>query len=231
MAKKVTGFTTSIERRKSKTDNHFNKERNLKYGMTQDIIKNHCKDGMTILELFGGIGMTTGYIINTIIPKKLVVNELDKDCVDLLKKNFNKSFIEIKQEDAFKWKDYDFDIAFIDGGFTLGKCGDYVPIFTHIKNSPLKKFVFTDVGVFRFSFTKKEEREEKIKEYLDAVNLLFAAMHFHITEVYKIKSSGICMMVVESGDGYNYIIHNWDKEDENWKKYGIDVYTKNMFFD
>lgn len=223
---KVTGFTTSIERRKSKTDNHFNKERNLKYGMTHEIIKNHCKDGMTIFELFAGIGMTTGYIINTIIPKRLVVNELDEACVDLLKKNYDNAFIEVKQEDAFKWEDYGYDIAFIDGGFTLGTSKTYEPVLEAIKNSKLQKFVFTDVGVFRFSFTKKEEREGKIKDYLNKVNDFFGRYGFHITEVYTVKTSGICMMVVERGEKTEYKYILWEKEDVRWKDYGSDVYKK-----
>ncbi len=229
---KVTGFTTSIERRKSKTDNHFNKERNLKYGMTKDIIENHCHNGMTILELFAGIGMTTGYIVNSITPSKLVLNEFDDGCIELLKKNYQLPFVEIKKEDAFKWTDYDYDIAFIDGGFTLGKADTYKPIFEAIKNSNLKKFVFTDVGVFKFSFVKKEKRPTEIKRYLDSVNSIFKEYGFLITEVYQIKTSGICMMVVERDNKNDYVVYNWEKEDIRWKDYGSDVYreAKEVFF-
>jgi len=190
------------------------KSYDLKYGILNHIIKENLKDGMNILELFGGVGLTSCLIQKKIIPKKQEVLEICEKCIEILKrkeKNF-KNFI-VKNQNAFSFDDYsDYDYIFIDNAFTLSKFSIFDRLFNRISKMNKGNIILTETGIFNLRFNKKspekhfeEVNDRFIKKYGLFIKNVYYTSNFSIIHLIKNKTE----MKIEK----------WTALDKSWRMY------------
>jgi len=196
------------------------KKRKIDYNRKYYIIKQivlSLKPKSKVLELFGGVGITTFFIQKYMLPKVHKIIELDYECFEKLKHNFNTC--TILNLDSFKikekWNDYDY--IFYDYAFTPKKINDFNR-FTNYKGT----LIVTDTGIFHLLFSK----EKNVIEYFTDLNSKFNKIQLYINKVFYTHKFSIILIsnnkteiVIEDANKYVY--------DNEWKKY-VDKYVFNI---
>jgi len=181
------------------------KSYNQKYGILSEIIQYLPKD-KKVIELFGGVGITSYFIQKYLSPTQLVINELDDRCIEILKK-FNN--VTVKKEDSFYSDIKEYDIVFVDSNFTKKMFKKFDGIFRGIKDT----LILTETGIFNLVFNKKLSQEEYFKDY----EKLFSKYGLYLHKVYYTHSFSI--MEIQKTFSLGPIIYKHTNEDTEWKEY------------
>jgi len=187
---------------------------NQKYSIL-DYIFNEWKSSTNVIELFGGIGITSYFIRKHITPKLHTILEIHDDCIKELKARYPK--LDIRKQSAFDFDEYsNYDYVLIDAGeFSQSKfyIKRFNTIFDKLKNyNP--DMVVTDLGFWKFSFVKKEKWDVEVPKYFEAYQKLFKQYNFFIKKAYYTHDFSILYLTklpVEID------IKKWDKTTHEWR--------------
>jgi len=155
---------------------------NIKYAI-YDSISTIIKPDSRILEMFGGIGINTYFLMKNSNPKLLRTYEIDPICAEFLKVTYkDRANVEVIEGDCFNECE-DFNYIYIDGSnFSASNLSQYVPIFKILSKMTGEVFI-TDSGYFKFRYIKPERRPTEIREYYEYYNRLLNEYGLHIEMV------------------------------------------------
>lgn len=158
-----------------------------KYSIYKKIIL-EFSTGDSILELFGGVGITT-YLIRKYFPNKLLLHtviEIDDDCFSVLAKNFNKRCNLIKTDsDKFKFSNNIYDYIFHDRSFNPSKINE-LERFKKFKGT----IILTDTGIFHLKFDK----EKDISKYFNTLNNSINVYGLYINKAFYTNEFSILLL-------------------------------------
>lgn len=190
------------------------KSYDYKYGILLNIIQAYLPKDKKVIELFGGVGITSHLIQSNLNPETHIINEIDDRCIEVLKEvKADTSLLDtavIKKEDSFFSDIKEYDIVFADSNFTKKQFKKFDNIFRGIKDT----LVLTETGVFNLAFNKTKTVNDYFEEYkklFKKYNLgLFAIFYTHSFSIMVLKKSynGECILSKNSNeyrDWRNYI--------------------------
>lgn len=196
---------------------------NLKYSILKYIISKHIQPDSDIAELFGGMGITTNYILKYANPKNIFITEINLDCFEYLKNKFiNENKIELSLQDANvvlldKLNKYQY--IFLDNNLTAKNINiEYSNLYGTLffLNKP-KNFIITETGIYNLSFTK-DLTKDKIKEHFEDLNKLLNNYNIYILEVYYTKKFSIIYATNKLNSGIETIIP-WTDTNTEWEQF------------
>ncbi len=199
----------------------------IKYKVTELVTKEYLKDGFKIAELFGGVGITTGYILDAIAPSKLFVTDIAEDCVNELIRKYGKiENVIIAQSDSFH--DYsaekleEFDFIFIDSTFKFSIDDKFEYLLEQLKNLKCK-IMFTESEMFKMLFVKQDKRDYEREKHFKKFIEYFKKYNLFVEKIYWCSSNSYLILgreeikdpeIIEITDIY-----------KTWRKY-LDPYKK-----
>jgi hypothetical protein len=186
---------------------------NYKYSILSDIMELFLHQDKNVIELFGGVGITSYFIQKQLNPRTHVINEVDDRCINALKEIQEDTPLldgaVIKKEDSFFCDIKDYDIVFADSNFTKKMFGKFDGIFRNIKNT----LVLTETGVFNLTFNKTTTAEDYFKDYQERFKkyglYLHCAFYTHTFSIMLLKK-----IPLEKA-----IITKYTNENTEWKEY------------
>jgi len=179
------------------------KNYNLKYAILNEVIAKEIDARSVVVELFGGIGITSK-LIQSRSPLAHYVVELNQDCLEYLNKIPN---IKIIEGDAFKVPKLACDIIFLDpNSFNFTNLPKYEKILKAYKH---KTLVITETGCFNLKFNSITSTEHfaRLADKLSRLGL-------NLARVYHTPNFSI--LVVKPS--HKLIIEKWEDEWTGWKK-------------
>jgi len=212
------------------SDSKLKKSTNVRYAIIKHIIDYNLKDGDSILELFGGVGITTGYILDSILPKHILINDCSPACVDELTKKYGfLNNVTIVCKDALteysteSMRGYDF--IFIDpAAFKLGIASKFEYLLNQIKDLDCK-VMFTESGIFKMFFVKLAQRNEERKKHFNNYIEFFKKYNLY-TEYIGWSNSSSYILLGRNKDAVP-VIEEWKTGDNSWERY-LNIYKKKL---
>ena len=200
-----------------------NKNYNKKYSILQTIIDKDIKTNSKILELFGGVGITTYLLQKYANPIYHKIFEIDEECYKLLKQNFDNCEILKSDSDIFIEEDYNvYNYIFHDRSFTPKKISE-LSKFINFKG----KIILTDTGIFNLKFNKNRS----IFDYFNELNIKLLEFGFYINKAFFTFEFSI-LIISKTKTKIEIIDCNNDKfNNDEWKRYVIKyIYHKQETF-
>jgi len=188
---------------------------NIKYSIYDTISKN-IKQDSRILEMFGGIGINTYFLMKNANPKLLRSYEIDPICADFLKATYkDKANVEVIEGDCFNERE-DFDYIYIDGSnFSASNLSQYVPIFEMLSKMTGKVFI-TDSGYFKFRYLKPDKRDSAIFDYYDYYDKVFNSYGMSLGTVYE--GNEFAVLSLARGLNNSLTFNKYTNETMEWEK-------------
>jgi len=211
------------------TDSHlkyFNKNSanyDLKYSILKHIITKHIQPNNKIAELFGGMGITTNYILKYANPHQIFITEINLDCFEYLQNKFiNENKIELSLQDANlvlldKLNKYQY--IFLDNNLTPKNLNiEYSNLYgTLFFLNQTKNFIITETGIYNLSFTKNLTKD-KIQKHFEELNLSLNNFNIYIIEVYYTKKFSIIYASNNPNDKIK-LITEWTDTNTEWEQF------------
>lgn len=209
------------------TDSKLKKSTNIRYAIINHIIKSNLKDGDSVLELFGGVGITSGYILDAITPKHLRINDVSMECKEELFRKYSLvSNITISWDDALTFYKKsimeEFDFIFVDAVFKLGLLPKFEYLLSQLKDLNCK-VMFTESQIFKMFFVKLEDRPVERQKHFDKFISMFKTYNLHTEYIGWSNSSSYFVLGRDSSAIPK--IEEWKIGDNSWEKY-LNVYKK-----
>lgn len=188
---------------------------NIKYDI-YEFVSNNIQKNCRILEMFGGIGIMTHFLVENAAPFLDRVYEIDPLCADFLKKTYNGyENVEIIEGDSFQ-ESLDFDYIFIDGSnFSASNMETYKPLLELLSLKSGEVFI-TDSGYFHMRYTKAAERPEAIQKYYDNYKQIFLKYGLNLSKVFIGNEFAVLHLVREPVP--NMLFQFWTDETKEWEK-------------
>lgn len=158
---------------------------NKKYTIIEHIVKD-WKDGCSIVELFGGVGITTFFIRKHVKPKLHTILDINKDCISELKAKYPDADIRLQSAHDFdEFEKYDY-VLFDPVEFSLPKIKElrFDCIFERMVGDKPHTMILTDLGFFVFTFIKREKWDSELKKFVDRYNSVFSQYGFYINRLF-----------------------------------------------
>jgi hypothetical protein len=188
---------------------------NIKYSI-YELISKQINPQARILEMFGGIGINTYFLMKNANPKLLRIYEIDSVCANFLKDTYkDNANVEVIEGDCFNECE-DFDYIYIDGSnFSASNLSQYIPIFNMLSKMTGQVFI-TDSGYFKFRYMKPDKRDKAIQEYYENYDKVFNTYGMSLGTVYE----GNEFAVLSLAKGLNNSLTYWKYTNETveWKK-------------
>jgi hypothetical protein len=188
-----------------------------KYSIMDFIGRTKLKDSTKILELFGGIGITSFFIMKSITPSKHTILEIHDDCIERLNERYPNS--EILKEDAFTFdRMEEYDYIFIDAAlFGQGRLDKFKPILDRIAKCKAE-VIITDLGFWKFSFVKKEKWAVEVPIYFAKWKEIFKTFNLNITDAFYTHDFAILCLDRDSTKYTTPVnVVCWEKETSEWR--------------
>lgn len=188
---------------------------NIKYSI-YDAISHGVKKDSRILEMFGGIGINTYFLMKNASPSLLKIYEIDSICADFLKETYkDNNRVEVIEGDSINEIE-DFDYIYIDGSnFSASNLSQYVEVFEALKHKHAEVFI-TDSGYFKFKFIKQAERPKLIKEYYQHYDRIFQVYNMFLDTVNI--GNEFAVLWLSRSKPKEILMNYWTDETTEWKK-------------
>ena len=182
-------------------DPKHGKTTNIKYEATRLFIKENLKEGDNILELFGGVGITTGIILDTIKPNNHSVVEIANDSfLELQRKYGAIDNVKLYNTDAFtfNWLEHGFNFnwVLIDSTFKMSIKRNFDSMFELLKQDRSNVF-FTESEIFKLLFIKQENRYEERIKHFNKLIAMFKSYNLNTKKIYYCSSNSYLVLVRE----------------------------------
>lgn len=145
-----------------------------------NFIKEESFKPVSYLDLMSGCGFVPRLLIKRLQPEKTYLNDIDKTCCKILRKNFPGCEVFNRDAKGFPWnKILHIDLILIDfNTFTINHIADWhAMLFNIFRASPY--VIMIDTACYAYRFGDKSFGGRTIEEYYDQINKDFYAMFDH----------------------------------------------------